>query len=87
MKLLRKSIEVIAWFDADGNSKPMKFKLLNEEEENTVIKVDKIVKREIDKFAGNKMMKYTCESCINGELKLFELRYEMDTCKWYLFKM
>lgn len=87
MKLLRKSVEVIALFDFDGNSKPMKFRLINEEEENTVIKIDKIVKREIDKFAGNKMLKYTCESCINGEVKLFELRYEMDTCKWYLYKM
>ncbi len=87
MKLLRKPIAVVASFDGDGNSRPMRFKLLNEDEENAVIKVDKIIKRDIDKFAGNKMLKYTCESCINGTQRLFELSYEVDTCKWFLYKL
>ncbi|SCZ08458.1 hypothetical protein [Alkaliphilus peptidifermentans] len=87
MRLLKKSVEMVAWFDYEGNTTPVKFRLLNEEEENTVIKVNKIIKRELDKFAGNKMMKYTCESCINGEIKLLELRYELETCKWYLYKI
>ncbi len=87
MKLLRRPIAVIASFDPDGNTKPVRFKLINEDEEDIVIKVEKIIKRDMDKFAGNKMLKYTCESCINGEQRLFELSYELDTCKWYLYKL
>ncbi|WP_026477923.1 hypothetical protein [Alkaliphilus transvaalensis] len=87
MKLLRKPIEMVAWFDYEGNTTPVKFRLLNELEENTVIKINRIIKKELDKFAGNKMIKYTCESCINGDVKLLELRYELDTCRWYLYKM
>lgn len=87
MKLLRKPIEMVARFDYEGNGRPVKFRVLNEDNENTVVNVDRVVKKELDKFAGNKMIKYTCESCIGGEQKLFELRYEMDTCKWFLYKI
>ncbi len=87
MKLLRKPIEVIAIFDIEGNPTPIKFRFLDEGEEVLVVKVDKVLKKDIDKFAGNRMIKYTCESCIRGEAKPFELRYEVDSCRWYLYKV
>lgn len=87
MKLLRKPVEVIAWFDDEGNTRPIKLRFLNEEEERAVIKVNRVIKKDIDKFAGNKMIKYTCETYINGESRPFELRYELDTCRWYLYKI
>jgi hypothetical protein len=52
-----------------------------------VIKVDKILKKDLDKFAGNRMIKYTCESFMEGQAKPFEIRFEIDTCKWYLYKI
>ena len=51
------------------------------------MKVDKIIKKDRNKFAGNSMLKYTCETCDNGIAKIFELRYEIDSLKWYLHKM
>lgn len=87
MKCIRKPIEVIALFDLEGNPAPIKFRCHDEEEEMTVIKVDKVLKRDVDRFAGNRMIRYTCQSLLEGQLKPFEIRYEVDTCKWYLYKI
>lgn len=87
MKLMRKPIEVIALFGFEGNAVPIRFRYEDESQGLRVIKVDKVIKKDKDKFAGNAMIKYTCETCDNGAVKLFELRYEIDSLKWYLYKM
>ena len=78
---------MIAWFTKDGYPIPLRYRLTDEDEENVVIKVDKILFKEEQKIAGNRMILYRCESIINNTLRVFELKYEISTCKWFLFKM
>ena len=82
MKVLMEPIEMIAWFDIPGTLRPIRFR-----HEGTVVKVEKIIKISEEKLAGNRMKIYECQSEIHGEMKRFELKYEMSTCKWFLFKM
>lgn len=78
---------MIAWFTKDGYPIPLRYRLMDEEEKNIVIRVNKILFKEEEKIAGNRMLLYRCESLINNSLKIFELKYEIATCKWFLFKM
>lgn len=87
MKILMKPIEMIAWFTTEGNPIPIKYRVLSEDKTNIVIKVDRILTSEEEKLAGNKMILYTCESIINNMQKIYELKYEIDSCKWFLYKM
>jgi len=80
MKIVMRPIEMIAWFTKDGVAKPIRFKL-----DDLVIKVHVISKSE-EKLAGNRMMIFRCQSEIDVELRPFELKYELATCKWFLFK-
>ena len=82
-----KPIEMIAWFTKDGYPIPLRYRLADEDEKNIVIKVNKILFKEEEKIAGNRMILYRCESIINNTIKIFELKYEIATCKWFLFKM
>jgi len=86
MKVIMKPIEMIAMFKEKGAPVPIKcrFKQNNKE---TVIKVDNIVSVAEEKLAGNKMYRYHCQSDINGRVKDFELKFELSTCKWFLYKM
>ena len=43
MKVLAKPIDVVAWFTKEGTPRPVRFRVTNEEESETVIKVDKIL--------------------------------------------
>lgn len=85
MKVLMKPIEMIAWFTQEGIPNPIRYKL-SEDASNVVIKVDKVITRSEEKIAGNRMLIFRCQSEINGLIKLFELKYELNTCKWYLYK-
>lgn len=86
MKIINKPIEVIALFLDAGTISPLKFRLMLEGRLQ-VFKVDKIITKTTEKLAGNRMIVFVCQSEINGSLKQYEIRYELDTMKWYLFKM
>lgn len=85
LKVVAKPIKMIAWFNEDGSINPIKFKI--EEDEAKVIKINKILKREKEKLAGNIMEKFVCSSSINGVERIFEIKYDAKSYKWILFKI
>ncbi|MHB1393715.1 MAG: hypothetical protein ACYCYE_11705 [Clostridia bacterium] len=87
MKTIRKPIEAIVLFDLEGNPVPIRFRYLDDGSELITIKVDRIIKKDIDRFAGNRMMKFTCQTQIGNQVKPFELRFEIDTSRWYIYKI
>ncbi|GAB6174413.1 hypothetical protein JCM15765_38910 [Paradesulfitobacterium aromaticivorans] len=82
MKIIMKPIEMIAWFNCDGLPRPIRFRVDGE-----VIKVEQVCHITEEKLAGNRMKIYRCQSEIGGQLKPFELKFEIQTCRWFLFKM
>ena len=87
MKIVAKLIEVVSWTDTKGNINPVRFRITNEDESNYVIKIDKIICVDKEKLAGNNMLVFKCQSVINGFDRLYELKYELQTCRWILFKI
>ncbi len=86
MKVLMKPVEMIAFFMEDGKPAPLRFRFKQDGGYITV-KVGRAYSPEEEKIAGNRMYVYRCRSLINGIEKMYELKYELNTCKWYLFKM
>ena len=86
MKVVRKEIDVLCWFDQQGYPNPMRFRLVDEAGENLVIKIDKVISREFEKLAGNKMFVFTCQCVIQKLVRTVVIKYEIDNCRWILFK-
>jgi len=80
-------IEMIAWFTLEGTPNPIRYKMTSDDASPIVVKVDQVVTRSEEKLAGNRMIIFRCQSEIDGLLKLFELKYELNSCKWYLYKI
>lgn len=87
MKILTKPIEVVSVTDFKGNITPVRFKYLDEQESNVVIKIDRVIFSEKERLAGNYMMLYRCRSLIDDVEKVYEIKYELASCKWILYKM
>lgn len=87
MKVLMKPIEMIAWFTEQGVPNPVKYRTTLDDETKVSIKVDRIITRDEEKLAGNRMLIYRCQSMICGIERLYELKYEINSCKWFLYKM
>lgn len=82
-----KPIEMIAWFTTKEKPIPLRYRLIDENNTYKVIKVDRVIFAEEEKLAGNRMILYRCESEINKLKTIYELKYEIDTCKWFLYKI
>lgn len=82
MKIIAAPVEMVAKFDIYGNPTPARFVY-----DNQVIDVEQVLETSEEKRAGNRMKIFTCQSEIGGEMKRFELKFELQTCKWFLWKM
>jgi len=87
MKIVHKPIEVIAYFDIQGLPTPKKFKYQDTDDIPTITLVDRVSFRAEEKLAGNRILIFRCQSSNNDMVKVFELKYEIQTCKWYLWKI
>jgi len=86
MRLIMTPIDMIARFTAKGQPRPVKFRI-EQEHILTEIKVDQILAQEEEKLVGNRMLVFRCQSMVKGVEILYELKYEVATCKWFLAKM
>lgn len=82
-----KPIDMIATHPREGIPIPFKYRISSTDGTKKVIKVDKIIHRDEEKLAGNRMLLYRCQSVINGRERIYELKYEVSTCRWFLFKI
>ncbi|MBU3186674.1 hypothetical protein [Clostridium estertheticum] len=87
MKVIAKFIEVVSSTDLNGIITPLRLRLIRDDESLQVIKVDKVITRAQERLAGNQMIVFTCRSLIGDTEKIYELKYEISTCKWLLWKI
>ena len=87
MKIVARPIEVVSYTDDKGSIRPIRFRMQIDDEPMQVIKVDKILVKDTEKLAGNIMFVYKCQSLIDDVMKRFEIKYELNTCKWMLYKI
>lgn len=86
MKVVRKEIDVLCWFDQQGYPNPVRFRLVDESGEHMVVKIQRVITREFEKLAGNKMFVFTCQCTIQNLVRTVVIKYELDNCKWILYK-
>lgn len=87
MKVIAKSVEMVSWTDTNGNINPVRFRIANKDESISVIKIDKVITKDKEKLASNNMLVYKCQSVINKVDRQYELKFELSSCKWMLWKI
>ncbi len=87
MKILMKSVDMICVSNKDGKISPIKYKFVGKDEQIHIVKINKILERNEERLAGNRMYIYKVMSIINNSQRVYEMKYELATCKWYIYKM
>ena len=87
MKVVRQPVDMIAWFNVEGVIMPLKFRLETEDHTLKTVKIVDILYHKEDKIAGNNVRTYACTININNLEKSCEIKYELNTCRWVLFKI
>ena len=87
MKTLAKPIDMVNWMDRDGLVTPVRFRLPGEDGSYTVVKILRIHHRKKEMIAGNLTWTFQCEVSLNRQVMLAEIRYDLEKCRWNLFKI
>lgn len=82
MKIIAAPVEMVAKFKPQGQVTPARFLY-----DGKVIDVQQILSTSEEKLAGNRMKIFVCQSEIDGGMKKYEIKYELQTCKWMLWKI
>ncbi|MGI6539120.1 MAG: hypothetical protein ACOX22_12670 [Caldicoprobacterales bacterium] len=86
MKIYMKPIRMLSVTETDGRIRPFRFQLEHRGEKITV-KVDRINQQSQEKLAGIPSLIFRCQSVIHNIERVYELKYEISTHKWFLYKM
>lgn len=78
MKIINEPIKVMTIFHADGKIEPVKFWY-----EDQPVMVEKILKVYEDKNFGNNNIMFVC---LHNGCDIYELKYEIKTNLWFLYK-
>ena len=87
MKILNKPIRVISVTEQDGSITPLKFQYTNERKEVKTVQLSNVHGKTEEKLGGSKIFTYKCSMLKNKEEVIFELRYEVNNCRWFLYKL
>lgn len=87
MKILSQPIEAAVWFKDKKIPEPIKFRFKDSSDSVSVIKINKIFECREEKIAGIRSYVYCCQSIIDDQEKIYELKYFIDECRWVLYKI
>lgn len=84
---LQIQIECIAVFGRDGNPKPVKLRIEDTDGRMNVGKVLTAIHTGDNRFSGNRMMVFDCQVQFGSQLRVCDVRYELDSCRWFLYNI
>lgn len=83
MKIRMTAIDMICSFAADGIPTPIRWRI----PDKPPVHVDRIAERRQEKIAGIPTLIYRCQSIIGDREWVYELKFEIPTHRWYLYKI
>lgn len=87
MELINKPIEMIAVFNKEGNIKPIRFRLMNEDAQYNVVKIEHVNVINKEKYQGIWHYIFVCVITLNNRQRLCEITYNTQTLEWKLRKI
>ena len=81
-----KAVDVISMFSADGEIRPLRLRMEDEEHQLLRINIDEIISMKPIEYVGIEAQLFLCKAVVKGKEWLFELKYTIRTHSWCLFR-
>lgn len=79
-------IDVICVCSADGEIKPLRFRMEDEEHQLLRVDIDEVISIRRIQYVGIEAFVFLCRATVRGKRWLFELKYTIRSHSWCLFK-
>ena len=81
-----KAVDVISMFSADGEIRPLRLRMEDEEHQLLRIDIYEIISMKPIESVGIEAQLFLCKAVVKGKEWLFELKYTIRTHSWCLFR-
>ena len=81
-----KPVDVISMCSADGEIRPLRLRMEDEEHQLLRIDIEEIVSMKPIQYAGVEAQIFLCKATVQGKGWMFELKYTIRTHNWCLFR-
>ena len=79
-------VDVISVCSADGEIRPLRLRMEDEEHQLLRVDIDEIVSMKPVQFVGIEAQIFLCKAIVKGKEWLFELKYTIRTHSWCLYR-
>lgn len=79
-------VDVISVCSADGQIRPLRFRMEDESHQLLRIDIDEIINCRHIQYVGIEAQIFLCRATVNGKQRLFELKYTIRTHCWCLLR-
>lgn len=79
-------VDVISMCSADGQIRPLRLRMEDEEHQLLRVNIDEIVSMKPVQFVGIEAQIFLCKATVKGKEWLFELKYTIRTHNWCFFR-
>lgn len=79
-------IDVISMCSADGELRPLRFRMEDEQHQLLRVDIDEVISVKQIAYVGIEAYVFLCRAVVQGKRWLFELRYTVRTHTWCLLR-
>lgn len=79
-------VDVISMCSANGDIRPLRFRMEDEEHQLLRIDIEEIVSSKLIQYVGIEAQIFLCKATVKGRRTLFELRYTIRSHNWCLLR-
>ena len=79
-------VDVIAMHSANGQIRPLRFRMEDEAHQLLRVDIDEVVNCRDIQYAGIEAQIFLCKAFVNGKQWLFELKYTIRSHSWCLLR-
>ena len=79
-------VDVISMCSADGQIRPLRLRMEDEEHQLLRVDIDEIVSMKPVQFVGIEAQIFLCKATVKGKEWLFELKYTIRTHSWCMVR-
>ena len=79
-------VDVISMCSANGDIRPLRFRMEDEDHQLLRVDIDEIVSSKPIQYVGIEAQIFLCRATVKGKRTLFELRYTIRSHSWCLLR-
>ncbi|SHH45728.1 hypothetical protein [Clostridium grantii] len=85
--LLPKIIEVVSYFTVNGEIKPIRFRITEDDGYSEVVRIKRVLQKDMVKSKVDPHVVFRCEALVNDSRKYLVIKFDMKSCRWYLYSL